>query len=710
MKKTKAQLIEELEKLRNQHKQLSVKYIKTLQDFESDDEPDREITDRKLAEEITLVQRDLGIELAAVTGLNDTLRICLEAAIRLSAMDCGGIYLVDQDSGNLDLAYYQGLPEEFITDAFHFDSDSENVRIIKKGKPIYRTHQDLGVQLSSVRNREKLKAMAVVPIYNEGRIIGCLNVASHVFNKVPLSSRASLETITHMIGIAVARARSDHALEESRANFEGLFNSINDLIFILDSKARIIEVNNMVLTTLGYAKNELQYKSVLVLHPEELQDEAAGMVLDVLSAKIDSSTLPIMAKDGTQIPVETKFTMGKWGNTDVILGVSRDITARKRMEEELQKTQKLESIGILAGGIAHDFNNILTGIMGHVSAAKRNSSPQGKNYDMLCAVESASEQAVSLTQQLLTFSTGGEPVKEFASISTLLKEVALFALRGSNVRCEFNLAYDLWPVEVDSGQITQVINNLIINAYQAMPSGGVVAVNAENTVVTNDSIPTLPKGDYIKIEVKDNGQGIAEEFISKVFDPFFTTKKEGSGLGLATSYSIISKHGGLISVESKVDQGTTFTIFLPAKHKIESAKTQEAAGIDYDFTGKRILLMDDEQIVRNLYELILNGCGCGHEIVVNGELAINKYKQAQEANNPFDAVVLDLTIPGGIGGKDVILELKKIDPKVKAIVASGYSNDPVMANYKEYGFMGVIAKPFKPNEFEKILYEVIHKN
>jgi CheY-like chemotaxis protein len=315
-------------------------------------------------------------------------------------------------------------------------------------------------------------------------------------------------------------------------------------------------------------------------------------------------------------------------------------------------------------------------------------------------------QIRDLTQQLLTFSRGGAPILRTADMGKLLRDSASFALRGSNVGGEFSISDDLWPVEMDEGQINQVISNLIINAQQAMPAGGIVRVSAENITMGTESGLPLEPGAYIKVSVEDQGVGISEEYLQRIFDPFFSTKQAGSGLGLATSYSIIQKHSGYITVESQLGVGTTFHIHLPASPDgvlIEEEKKEEKP-----IMGEgRILVMDDEEHVRDTAADMLRSIG--YEVVtsINGSEAIELYEEAMGSGKPFNAVIMDLTVPGGMGGKEAIQKLIEIDPEVKAIVSSGYSTDPIMANFREYGFKGVIAKPYRTRELSVALRKVI---
>jgi PAS domain S-box-containing protein len=385
--------------------------------------------------------------------------------------------------------------------------------------------------------------------------------------------------------------------------------------------------------------------------------------------------------------------------------VFRDITKEKRLDEELAKANRLESIGIFAGGIAHDFNNLLTGVLGNVSLAKIMADPKDKIHHLLEQTEKSTYRAKSLTQQLLTFSKGGLPVKRLASVRDLLKESVEFCLRGSSISYELRVAEDLRPVEVDEDQITQVIQNLVINARQAMqPDGGIIEVNADNVEITERQEPLLAPGRYVRISITDQGTGIPPAILDRIFDPFFTTKEMGSGLGLASSYAIISKHNGNLTVESEEGYGATFIIHLPASDlelRKPSPPTTETCG-----TG-RILVMDDEEMVRLVTQSMLEHHGYEVTLTCDGAEVIEKYRSASQAGLPFDAVLMDLTIPGGMGGKEALARLLEFDPGIRAIVASGYSNDPVMANYKIHGFRKVITKPYTIEELIATVAEVV---
>lgn len=361
------------------------------------------------------------------------------------------------------------------------------------------------------------------------------------------------------------------------------------------------------------------------------------------------------------------------------------------MQDELLRTRNLESIGVLAGGIAHDFNNILTAIVGNISLARLHLPPRDAAQELLDEAEKALWRARSLTQQLLTFAKGGSPIKQTASLAEVLEETATFALRGAAARLQLRLAPDLWPAEFDRGQISQVINNLVLNANQAMPEGGTITIDAENRSIREGEVAGLIAGDYVRIEVSDTGIGIAPENIERIFDPYFTTKEKGSGLGLATSYSIVKRHAGTIQVRSRLGHGTRFTLYLPAKRAAVLAQN----AVDAPHTGVgRVLVLDDDPGIRALVERLLARLGYEVATVADCETMLATYGQARAGGRGFDAVIVDLTIPGGMGGAACMQALLGLDPNAVGIVCSGYSNDPVVADFRRHGFKAMVPKPY----------------
>jgi len=386
---------------------------------------------------------------------------------------------------------------------------------------------------------------------------------------------------------------------------------------------------------------------------------------------------------------------------------------RQHLQNELIETQareqqlrmeKLESLGMLAGGIAHDFNNLLMGIMGNISLAREAAAEVIP--DLLAEAEKSSSRAASLIGQLLTFAKGGDPIKKVGSVGTLLEDCVSFALRGSNVKSEVAVAEDLADVEMDPSQVEQVFQNIVINADQAMPQGGHIFVSAENVVLDSDLEVDVPPGKYVKITFRDVGHGIPKQYLSRIFDPYFSTKRDGSGLGLATAISIARKHGGDLTADSVDGEGTEFCLYLPAVAP-SSVREEENDDELNPVSGRRILVMDDEEHIRELTSRYLERLGFDVCVASDGNEAIAIYEGARNQGIPFSAVVTDLTVPGGMGGVELVAKLRERDPDIKAIVSSGYSDDPAMSRHREYGFSGVLAKPYRMQELGKALAAVL---
>lgn len=387
--------------------------------------------------------------------------------------------------------------------------------------------------------------------------------------------------------------------------------------------------------------------------------------------------------------------------------LQKEIRQRKAIEEELLRKEKLESLSILASGIAHDFNNILTIINGNSSLA--NIILEEKNdyevCELLDEVQRGVMQARELTEQLMTFSRGGAPIKEVSSIEDLVQESAGFVLRGSNVRALFSIGGQIWPVDIDRGQISQVFHNLLLNAAQSMPTGGIIEIYIGNIVPETAAALALAEGRYVQIVVKDHGSGIASEDLSNIFVPYFSTKEKGHGLGLAMAYSIIKKHDGLIKVSSERGIGSTFEVYLPASDEMLAEKGNIKK---VNFSGQgRILVMDDDRIVRNTLGRMLQQLGYKPDLASDGQEAIQMYIEARQAGIPYHAVIMDLTIAGGMGARETVHKLRQIDDELKAIVSSGYSSDEVLINHSKYGFCGAIEKPVEIDRLSQVLFEAV---
>ncbi|NTV13420.1 MAG: PAS domain S-box protein [Desulfobulbaceae bacterium] len=528
------------------------------------------------------------------------------------------------------------------------------------------------------------------------------------------SSGATIRTVVLYVDITeLIETRSALAAEKERLTTT--LESIAEGVIATDSTGQVTMMNRMAEKLTGWDANHAIGKSVCeVLMIENLDAPAScgDFFRDIIQHQIQTERLEctkLTALNGNELSIYLSAAPIRQADQSVTgaIIVFRDITGDLQVKEELAKAAKLESIGLFAGGIAHDFNNLLTAILGNVSLARAQISPNDNAYQLLNATEKSVNRAKGLTQQLLTFARGGAPVTSLTSSRDLIMDSARFPLSGTNARIDFAIPDDLWPIEVDAGQISQVIQNLVINAAQAMPDGGLIRIAVENLQITADTMLPLPAGKYLKIAVVDQGPGISSENLAHIFEPFYTTKSSGQGLGLTICYSIIKQHQGLITVESSPSTGTTFTIYLPASElRIEESEEAEMSVVK---TG-RVLVMDDDEMILNVVRAMLEFSG--YEVVEagDGEAAISAYKQAMERGQRFDAVLIDLTIRGGMGGKEAIARLRSLDPGIRAIVSSGYASDPIMSDYRSYGFCGVIPKPYRTQELTAAISAAISGN
>ncbi len=500
------------------------------------------------------------------------------------------------------------------------------------------------------------------------------------------------------------------ALQRSERKYRALYEHLRDGSAAVDLEGRIIEFNPPFLNMLGYTAEEITRLTYKDITPSKWHAMEEEIIREQVMKRGYSDTYEkeYIRKDGAVFPVEitTYLMSGEDGSPQGMWAIVRDITNRKRLQAELLKAQKLESLGILAGGIAHDFNNILTAILTNLSILRTYGNLEADLAQILIEAERACGRARRLGEQLLTFAKGGVPIKKTFMLQSLLRDTTEFVVAGSPVRCEYSILPDLYLVDGDPTQIGQVIYNVVLNAKQAMPHGGTIWLRAENVQVeAGDELPLKP-GPYVKVSVKDEGAGIPLENLPRVFDPFFTTKIDGSGLGLATAYAVIKAHGGHIHVESGQDAGTTFYIYLPAS---EAGQITEPGSPKHPLRrgSGRILVVDDEPTIRRGAQEILKRLGYGVECAEDGLQGIELYKKAMEAGSRFDVVIMDLTIPGGMGGREAIEVLKKIDPEAKVIVSSGFSQDPLMDDFRAYGFCGVLAKPYSLEDLARTLDEVM---
>jgi PAS domain S-box-containing protein len=785
-----------------------------------------EITERKFAEKMQKMLHDLMLDLNSCSDLHEGFNKVLMSVLTLECLDCGGIYIADPVDNSLSIAAHSGLSNEFVSLVSHFQADSPNVRMALTGEVRYGAYSEIRKGNDPIREKEGLRAFALIPIIAQGKLIALLNLSSHKYDSVPLASRSILETIAFQAGGSLLRLRTANALRESRELFELFMFHSPIYTFIKEvtaTQSRVLQASDSFKTLIGVSGRDIRGKTMEEIFPadfaakitldditvvanqkvikldeeydnrhfttikfpivqnnktllagytiditdrkraeEDLQnsekryrqlfdaspdgivligsdgciasanttqarmyhcdspDQLLGMHATLLVApsfrnysaqimvrRLNGEAIPpvyyeLIRKDGTTFFGETSASILQ--NTDgKITGyicITREITERKQMEEELQKVQKLDALGLLAGGIAHDFNNLMGGIFGYIDMANVESKDKKVTHYLTKALNTI-DRARGLTLQLLTFAKGGAPIKKIDTLFPFIRETAQFALSGSNVSSSFDVPENLWPCDFDKNQIGQVIDNIIINAKQAMSDGGSIELSAKNITLSEKDHSPLPNGDYVKIAIKDYGIGIPKEILPRIFDPFYTTKATGHGLGLATCYSIIKRHNGCIEVESEPGKGSTFHIFLPAA-KDSASSSQEIPAATHKGSGA-FLIMDDEEVMRETIGSMLESLGYNVVYKENGSAAIDFVVEEIKAKRKIAGMIFDLTIPGGIGGKESIAEIRKIGLEAPAFVTSGYAKDPVMANPAEHGFVASICKPFRKSELAEML-------
>ncbi|MRR05357.1 MAG: PAS domain S-box protein [Deltaproteobacteria bacterium] len=559
------------------------------------------------------------------------------------------------------------------------------------------------------------KAMvAGKPTSNEEWLTFAANGRRALFETVKTPMFDDSGTLIGVLGIGrdiTARKRAEEELRENEARYRGLVELFPEAIYI-HTGGKIVFANSQGARLVGAERPEDLYgrEALDFVHPDY-----RDFVTNRINRSYEQGTPNSPAEevflrlDGLPVEVEVVSNAFTYHGEKALQIVARDISERKMRQEELLRAQKLESLGVLAGGIAHDFNNILTGIVGNLSIMRAEIPADHRLCDRLVLCEKAVQQATSLTCQLLTFAKGGEPVKKLFDLKTVIPETVAFVLRGSNVAHVLEIADDLWFLDADQGQISQVLNNLIINATQAMSAGGVVRVTASNCRLASEQVPPLKPGDYVQICVSDQGSGIPAEYLDKIFDPYFTTKETGSGLGLTTLYSIVRKHQGQVLVSSQIGHGTVFQIFLPATLE-QPSQLCPAEGVTHPatvFENALVLVMDDELSIRDLTQEMLRLLGCRAESCASGEELIDCYRRRMSEGCKPDAVIMDLTIPGKMGGLEAAQRILELDCEARLIVSSGYSNDPVMANYRSFGFVDFLVKPYRFDDLSGALTRVL---
>lgn len=568
----------------------------------------------------------------------------------------------------------------------------------------------------------QVEGLVAVPLTNtKGRVLGVLGAMSPQPLENVDALEETLQVFAERASAELERKAAEEALNAEKERLAGTLRSIREGFITIDSRGGVQLMNSTAEMLSGWSQMEAAgqpLSEVFHLVNERTRRSCTQAIQRVITTgfapELDEPTL-LISRDGTDRLVQTSAgpIRDRSGQQTGAVLLFRDVTERARHDEERRKVEKLESLGVTAGGIAHDFNNLLTCILGNLSLTLLSPKLDAQLTERLTSAKKASLRAQEIAQQLLTFAKGGAPVKQVVSIAPLVRDSLGFAVQEQNLRCITQIADDLWPAELDAGQMTQVLTNLFLNAQQAMPAGGTLRVECANlTLAAQNTRLGLEPGRYLKITVQDEGIGIPEEIIKKIFDPYFSTKPKGSGLGLATAFSIIRNHNGVIDVMSRAGEGTTFFVYIPASERpvVEQPVLTPAPAATMASSvsqANRVLVLDDEEAICALVTCALEPLGYQVTETNDALTAIRTYEEALNSGQPFDLVISDLTLPGGMGGREAVRRLREINPALKAIVSSGYANDPVMSHYREHGFCAMIAKPYEIAALGRMVGEVL---
>ncbi len=654
------------------------------------------------------VQRDLAIALNEAMCLDKGLKLCLEACIQVSEMDCCAIYLLNERTNIFEMVEAKISKTECIDELKKIGPEMDLYKLIIKGKTIVLRVEDLKLNIKNIKQLTDIKVMAFVPIRYKNKVIGLVNIATTKKRSIPKHILDVMDTIANQIGICITAIKIYDDLQKSEAKYKEFIDILPDAVFEIDDKGKFIFASRRGFEQTGYTQEDIAkgLNAIELIVPEDRERFKHNVSRILSGERLGYNEYVAVRKNGTRFPVEIRSTpVFQDGKVVGIRGIVIDITDRRRMEDELVKSEKFEALSILSGGIAHDFNNLIAIILGNIEIiSTENVSEDAK--EAILAIEKAVMRAKNLTEQLMTFTKEGVPLKRVTCLADLIREICVFSLRGSKASCIFNIETNLWYADIDEAKISQVIGNILLNSIQAMPKGGLIEIFANNEIVPESNFLNMKPGKYVKVSIKDNGIGIPKDKLPYIFDPYFTTKEKGHGLGLASAYIIVKKHNGYIFAESEYGAGTTITFYLPATEERIVIKEEQIEQSLLKGKGK-ILLMDDEDDVRKAISGMLNKLGYKVEEAEEGKEALEKIKKALSIE-PFDVAILDLTIPGGYGAIEIIKDLLKYAPDIKPILMTGYTADKIINEYEKYGFKNIVIKPFRIETLSRILRKVIY--
>jgi PAS domain S-box-containing protein len=668
-----------------------------------------DITARKRAEDLVAAQRNLSLLVRTVAPIREIWTRCIETALHVSGMDCGGIYLLNETNQTFELVYHHGLGEEFVQSVSRYPLDADNARLVRENQTVCLNEEE--TRKSGIRLDEGLTTVVVVPIQQQGHVLGCINLASHTLNEVPEYSRRALEIVAAEIGNVIVYQRADLALRESEELFRLMAENITDMIAVIDLQGRRVYNSPSYRSILGSPGSLRGTDSFEQVHPGDRDRIKQIFEETIRSGRGQRTEYRLIANDGKIRNIESQGSViaGRDGKPSGVVVVSRDITEKRRIELQYFRAQRMESLGTLAGGIAHDMNNILAPILLSINVlkTKMHNLHDRKMIDLL---EATANRGAELVKQVLAFARGTDSVRSPLQIRHLIDEIRKFT-QGTfppSISIEVNAPRDLWTIMGDPTQVHQILLNLCVNARDAMPDGGTITLTAENVTLDEHFARMFIEasaGPYVVISVKDTGTGIPPEIQEKIFEPFFSTKEtgKGTGLGLSTLYSIVKGHGGFINVFSEVGKGSEFKIYLPASEPVVEQAPHVKTPKSPVGHGELILLVDDEVAVREISKISLEANGYSVITANDGAEAIALYAQRRD---DIRLVVTDMGMPN-LDGPALVRVLRNMNPGILIIGASGITEKFKPAGAREAGMNMFLAKPYTADRLLCAIHEVL---